>query len=78
VIVLATGIKYQLHKSLGLRPPPAFLQGVQVETEVKDLSSTEIYLGSEVSPGSFAWAVPLNHQRARIGLLTEKNNRLNP
>ena len=72
VIVLATGIKYQLHKSLGLRPPPAFLQGVQVETEVKDLSSTEIYLGSEVSPGSFAWVVPLNHQRARIGLLTEK------
>jgi len=72
ILVLATGIKYQLHKSLGLRPPPAFLQGVQVETEVKDLSSTEIYLGSEVSPGSFAWVVPLNHQRARIGLLTEK------
>jgi len=72
VIVLATGIKYQLHKTLGLKPPPAFLQGVQVETEVKDLSHTEIYMGSEVSPGSFAWAVPLNHQRARIGLLTRK------
>jgi len=72
VLVLATGIKYQLHKTLGLGSPPAFLQGVQVETEVKDLSSTEIYVGSEVSPGSFAWAVPLNHQRARIGLLTGK------
>ena len=72
VLVLATGVKYQLHKSLGLSPPPAFLQGVQAETEVKDLSHTEIYLGSEVCPGSFAWAVPLNHQRARIGLLTEK------
>ena len=72
VLVLATGIKCQLHKSLGLRPPPAFLQGAQVETEVKDLSHTEIYVGSEVCPGSFAWAVPLNHQRARIGLLTEK------
>jgi len=72
VLVLATGIKYQLHKSLGLRGPPAFLQGVQVETEVKDLFCTEIYVGSEVSPGSFAWAVPLNHRRARIGLLTGK------
>ena len=72
VLVLATGIKYQLHKTLGLGSPPAFLQGVQVETEVKDLSSTEIYVGSEVSPGSFAWAVPLDHQRARIGLLTGK------
>lgn len=72
VLVLATGIKYQLHKSLGLTPPPAFLQGVQVETELRDLSCTEIYVGSEVSPGSFAWAVPLNHHRARIGLLTEK------
>jgi geranylgeranyl reductase family protein len=72
VLVLATGIKYQLHKTLGLRSPPAFLQGVQVKTEVKDLSSTEIYLGSKVSPGSFAWAVPLNHQKARVGLLTGK------
>jgi len=72
VLVLATGIKYQLHKTLGLGSPPVFLQGVQVETEVKDLSCTEIYVGSEVSPGSFAWAVPLNHQRARIGLLTRK------
>ncbi len=72
VVVLATGVKYQLHKNLGLKPPPTFLQGVQVETEVKDLWGTEIYLGSEVSPGSFAWAVPLNHQRARIGLLTGK------
>ncbi len=72
VLVLATGIKYQLHKSLGLKPPPAFLQGLQVETEIKDLSSTEIYVGRGVCPGSFAWAVPLNHQRARIGLLTEK------
>ena len=72
VLVLATGIKYQLHKGLGLTPPPAFLQGVQVETELKDLSCTEVYMGSEVSPGSFAWAVPLNHDRARIGLLTEK------
>jgi geranylgeranyl reductase family protein len=72
VIVLATGIKYQLHKSLGLKSPPAFLQGIQVETEVKDLSCTEIYVGSQVYPGSFAWAVPLNHQISRIGLLTQK------
>ena len=72
VVILATGIKYKLHKKLGLTPPPSFLQGVQIETILKNpLEETEIYIGRKVSPGSFAWAVPLGDSRTRIGILAK-------
>ena len=72
VVILATGIKYKLHKKLGLTPPPSFLQGVQIETTLKNsLEETEIYIGRKVSPGSFAWAVPLGDSRTRIGILAK-------
>jgi len=72
VVILATGIKYKLHKKLGLTSPPSFLQGVQIETILKSpLEETEIYIGRKVSPGSFAWAVPLGDSRTRIGILAK-------
>ncbi len=72
VVILATGIKYKLHKNLGLTKPPSFLQGVQVETSLKNpLKEIEIYIGRKVSPGSFAWAVPLGGSRTRIGILAK-------
>ena len=72
-IVLATGVKYKLQQDLGMGSPPAFFQGAQVETELESLKQTEVYVGREICPGSFAWVVPLNNFKARIGVLA--NNR---
>lgn len=69
--VIATGINYQLQRSLGLGLPANFMQGTQTEVEVKGLSGTEIYVGKGVSPGAFAWAVPLENRKARLGILAE-------
>ncbi|MEA1964326.1 MAG: NAD(P)/FAD-dependent oxidoreductase [Candidatus Aerophobetes bacterium] len=71
--VLATGVSYKLQQDLGMGSPPAFFQGAQVEAEVEALEQTEIYLGRKISPGSFAWVVPLNDFKARVGVLA--NNR---
>lgn len=71
LVVLATGINYRLQRSLGLGVPASFLKGAQAEVEVKNLRRTEIYVGRQISPGSFAWAVPLRKKRARIGVLAE-------
>ncbi len=71
VVVLATGINYQLHRSLGLGLPGGFMQGTQTEVEVEGLSETEIYLGKRISPGAFAWALPLGNGWARMGVLAE-------
>jgi len=72
-IVLATGVKYRLQQDLGMGSPPAFFQGAQIETELEALEQTEIYLGREICPASFAWVVPLNDVKARVGVLA--NNR---
>jgi len=71
IVVLATGINYQLHRSLGLGLPTGFIQGTQTEVEVEGLSKTEIYVGKRISPGAFAWALPLGNGWARMGVLAE-------
>jgi len=70
-VVIATGINYQLHRRLGLGLPADFIQGTQTEVDIKGLSGTEIYTGKRISPGAFAWALPLGNGRARMGVLAE-------
>jgi len=74
-LVLATGISYRLHKDLGLATPHIFLQGAQAEIEMRGLRETEIYLGKDIAPGSFAWAVPVSGSKARVGVLTRNKAR---
>jgi len=71
VAVLATGVNHFLHSQVGLDTLPCFVQGAQTEAEIENLKETEIYLGNFIAPGSFAWIVPLNKSRARIGNLTK-------
>ncbi len=66
-VVLATGVRYGLIQDLGLQRPSRFLQAAQVEVEMDGLDGVEVYLGREVAPGSFAWAIPAG-ELARIGV----------
>ena len=70
VVVIATGDDYKLQKSIGLGAVSNFLYGAQVETEVEGLVQTEIHLGNQIAPGSFAWVVPLGNSKSRVGVLT--------
>ncbi len=70
--VLATGVNYSLHSQVGLDTPPSFVQGAQIEAQMQSLKEVEIYLGSFITSGSFAWIVPLNESEARIGNLTKR------
>jgi geranylgeranyl reductase family protein len=69
--VLATGFGTGLLSRAGFEEPLPVVQGAQVELEMADLSESEIYLGREVAPGGFAWAVPLGNRRARVGITTD-------
>jgi len=75
VIVLATGNSYKLQKNVGLAGVYNFLHGAQIEVEMRGLTQTEIYLGNRISPGSFAWAVPIGDSRARMGILVKSKAR---
>ncbi|MFH1848524.1 MAG: NAD(P)/FAD-dependent oxidoreductase, partial [Candidatus Omnitrophota bacterium] len=67
--ILAAGVSYSLHKKIGLPVPEKFLDCAQTEVGVKKpVSCIEIYLGRNVAPCSFAWAVPVGPRRIRVGV----------
>lgn len=69
--VIATGIDGTLQKRLGLGQPADILIGAQAEVDSDAIDITRIFVGRDVAPGAFAWAVPAEPGRARIGLLTQ-------
>lgn len=76
-LIIATGIKYYLQKNLGFDIPPQFLYGSQIELPKSiNNSNIEIYISQKYVPGSFAWVVPVNEDKARIGMILEKNSKI--
>ncbi len=75
VLVLATGIQGHLQKDLGLGAPKAFLSGIQWETEALPGLVPSMYVGTDVAPGAFGWAIPTADGRMKVGLITERDPR---
>lgn len=73
MVLIATGINYFLHKKLGLGYPKDFLYGVQAEIDINNVDCTQVFIGRDIASGSFAWLVPIERGRVRIGLMTEEN-----
>jgi digeranylgeranylglycerophospholipid reductase len=70
-VVLACGFNPELTRSAGLGTIGSCVDGAQAEVQMKDFSATEIYVGRNVAPSSFGWAVMLNDGRARVGVVTK-------
>jgi digeranylgeranylglycerophospholipid reductase len=71
--VVACGFNPQLTQMLGLDSPMECLQGAEAELDVYGIRETEIYVGRDIAPGSFAWVVPICPAKARIGITTKEN-----
>ena len=72
--ILATGSAYALHRDLGIGFPPLFLNCAQSEIPAQCTGDVEIFVGREVAPNGFAWAVPVQRPEgdfARVGLMCE-------
>ncbi len=74
VAILSTGIKYNLHRSVGFIPPANFLDCSQTQVLGESDGNIEILLGNSIAPHSFAWIVPLKDKKLRIGISTRKNS----
>lgn len=76
IVVLAGGPRYHFQRKLGMGQPADFLKTAQTEVEVHNIKETEVLLGSQVAPDSFAWIVPFKKEGgtlARIGVSTKDN-----
>lgn len=74
ITILATGVKYNLHRNIGLTPPAYFLDCSQVQVSGAPGGNIEIFLGNSIAPHSFAWVVPLKENKLRIGISTRQNS----
>jgi flavin-dependent dehydrogenase len=72
-LILATGIDVRLSKKLGLGYSKEYIYGIQSEITIKQNGYPEIFVGKDVTPGAFAWVVPVSKEKARIGLLAKRN-----
>ncbi len=70
--VLACGYNPKMTKKLRLGDIACSYEGAQAEIRMDGLSATEIYLGRNIAPSSFAWAVDLKDGKARVGLTTRE------
>jgi geranylgeranyl reductase family protein len=71
LIINAEGARPALLKRVGLKGSNQILSGLQYEVTGIDIHSqdcVELYFGKNISPGFFAWVVPLNMNVARVGL----------
>jgi digeranylgeranylglycerophospholipid reductase len=69
VIVGADGPESGTAKWFGLPGPAETLRAVQVEVIAEGLEdAVEVFLGRDVAPGFFAWSVPAEPGRRRVGV----------
>lgn len=71
--VVACGYNPKLTEKLGLGSPTKCLQAGEVVLDVDGVRETEIYVGRDIAPESFAWVVPMNSEKAKIGMTTREN-----
>ncbi len=71
VIVGADGPTSSVRNWFSLPPPPQFLTAIQaiVEGTPENPEQVEVFVGRDIAPGGFAWAVPAEAGTLRVGLL---------
>lgn len=76
IVIGADGPHSTIRKQFNFPEPKEFLRSIGAEVEQIHLDPhfVEIFLGRNIAPGFFAWAIPTNKQgtHARIGLCIEK------
>lgn len=74
LLVGADGPNSTVAKNSGIELPENLLKAVQVRVKSDFNSNTvELWFGSDIASGLFAWVVPENEYIARVGLMTNEN-----
>ncbi len=71
VLILAGGPRFAFHERLGLGTSSVLWRSAHAELPGDGLPHAQVYLGRDVAPGAFAWAVPIKHNgvpRVRVGV----------
>jgi geranylgeranyl reductase family protein len=71
VVILAGGPRFSFHERLGLGTCSLLWRSAHAELAGDGLPHAQVYLGRDVAPGAFGWAVPIKRcgmPRVRVGV----------
>lgn len=76
ILILASGFGSPLVRMAGLNDGKSedYMIGCQAIVEAPNLEQTEVFVGSQVAPDSFAWIVPLADSKAFVGMAPRKKH----
>jgi len=76
VLIGADGLQSAVGRLAGLDRVQSVLTCAQAEvyTDIGDLNFVELYVGQDVAPGFFAWAIPTQWGTVRIGLCSSERS----
>lgn len=72
--VLATGARAELNGAFGIQSPKGLIPALNAEYELMrpvDERVVHIYLDKRLAPSFFAWMIPVDEHRVRVGLAAE-------
>ena len=72
-VVIASGFGTRLAQTLGFDDIKDFVMGAQAEVQTNEINEVEVYFGSRIAPGFFAWLVPTSRGKALAGLLARRH-----
>lgn len=73
LIVIATGVSFNLQNSLGMGRPKNILKGIQTEINAPEVKKLNLFWGNKFSDGFFSWGIPLSNGNLKIGVMTKEN-----
>lgn len=76
IVLIACGAGSSLTGVLRLGKVNDYAYGAQTELVVEGLDEVEVYSGTDIAPGFFAWLVPTGDDRAKVGLLCKNDPKI--
>ncbi|MGH7885073.1 MAG: NAD(P)/FAD-dependent oxidoreductase [Thermodesulfobacteriota bacterium] len=73
LIVIATGVSFNLQSSVGMGRPKSILKGIQTEISSPDIKELNLFWGNKFSKGFFGWGIPLLNGNLKVGVMTKED-----
>jgi digeranylgeranylglycerophospholipid reductase len=73
IALITSGSGTSLTRLAGLGQIQQHAYGAQADVHIKDLHEVEVYSGTDIAPGFFAWIVPTGKESAKLGLLCSRD-----
>ncbi|MCD4782952.1 MAG: NAD(P)/FAD-dependent oxidoreductase [Candidatus Eremiobacteraeota bacterium] len=73
ICIVAVGAMSPLSRRIGISGGNLSYGSAQLDVEIEEIEGIELFVGNEIAPGSFGYAVSTNGKIAKVGLIARGN-----